>query len=227
MQTHEVADFVDEIQRTLTISPSLTSASAPHKLFEAYILMLILQAARNEGANIFYEDVFGNIPSEFAFRGGPSAIYSIARNYTHAIIEFNNKAPLEAHVNIYVAGKSGVFHECDVAVIDRTEGITCRQNRVMPRQTKLLLSAECKYYDGSLGLNLGRSFMGLTRDVRPSYGQVFFVTNSSHNSIQKLLAHHKENWQHEIRPSVNNNITRIRSLFQEVFKNFKQRSKSF
>lgn len=228
MPTTEVEDFVDELRRTLgpLITPNLTDASAPPKLFEAYILMLILQAAKNEGAvPIRYENVHGKSTNQFIFRGGPGYIYSATQDYTHAIIEFRGKPQLEAHINIRVSGKSKVLHECDVAVLDRAEAVTCRKNMVMPRQTKLLLAIECKYYqDSPLGLDLGRSFMGLVRDLSSKYSEIFFVTNTSHNPLQNLLAYHKENWQHEIRPSISNNTTRMRSLFQEAFKNFKQRT---
>jgi hypothetical protein len=37
------------------------------------------------------------------------------------VIAFPNCPELEAHVGIYVEGRSGVLNECDVAVLDRDE----------------------------------------------------------------------------------------------------------
>lgn len=58
-----------EIQNALgnAIIPSLTVADAAFDIFEAYILSLVIDAARAEGATVSYSDVFGNIPATFVF----------------------------------------------------------------------------------------------------------------------------------------------------------------
>ena len=225
MSRTEAESFVDEIERTLgsLITPSLTNASAPPKLFEAYILMLILQAAVKEQAQLTYESINNRSTTQFIFRGGPGYIYSNENDYTHAVITFANKPELEAHINIRVSGKSKVLHECDVAVLDRAEAKTCRAKRVMPRHSALMLAVECKYYASTLELGLGRNFMGLVRDIRHKHSEIHFVTNTTHEPIQTLLVYYAEKWQSEIRPTIPNNVDRLRSLFQEAFKNFKQR----
>src|SRR5689334_11022140 len=87
-----------------TISPSLTSASDTSDIFEAYVFSLILEAARIEGANVYFRDVNGNSPSTFIFRTSPGYIFSRAQPYTHAVIEFSGKPTLETHVGVRVSG---------------------------------------------------------------------------------------------------------------------------
>lgn len=66
-------DLLTEIRTTLgtSITPSLSSASAVSDIFEAYVLSLVIQAAEAEDAIISYQDVFGNVPTNFVFRTSP------------------------------------------------------------------------------------------------------------------------------------------------------------
>lgn len=220
-------DLIDSIRRTLgnAITPSLSSASAANDLFEAYILMLILQAARNEGANLSYQNVYGARPSQFIFRTSPGYIYSTTHPYTHTIIEFPNKPILEAHVGVMVSGKSGVLHECDVLVLHRTEAEACRQSSVIPRHSKVVLSVECKFYTANIPLGLARSFMGLVSDLSSgSQTCCFFVVNTGSTNVEKLLAHHNKFWEHQISPSFAVDVERLRNAFQNIFKNFKAKN---
>lgn len=126
-----------QIRSALTpLPPSLTNSSQGSDLFEAYILTLILQASRSEGATISYENVFGSAPNQFYFRTSPGHIYSTRHPYTHAVIDFGQRPPLEAHLGIRVSGRSQVLHECDVAVLDRSEAQECRQNRTEPNRDR-------------------------------------------------------------------------------------------
>ena len=61
------------------------------------------------------------------FRTSPRRIWSKLRPYTHAIIRFPNKLPLEAHLGIMVQGSSGALNKADVAVIPWSEGEWCRK----------------------------------------------------------------------------------------------------
>jgi hypothetical protein len=213
-----------EIQNALggAIIPSLTAADAASDIFEAYILSLVIGAARAEGATIEYRDVFGATPTTFVFRTSPGYIFSRTQPYTHAIIDFQNKPTLEAHVGVRVSGQSKVLHECDVAVLDQTEAETCRQNQVSPRSSKVLLAIECKFYSTNLPLGLARSFIGLESDL--SARDCYFVVNTSSASVEKLLASKRRHWEHQIIPSSTNTVSRLRSSFQTAFNNFKARS---
>jgi hypothetical protein len=135
-------DLLMQIQASLgsAISSSLSTASDTSDIFEAYVFSLAIEAARTEGASISYRDVLGGVPTTFVFRTSPGYIFSTTNPYTHAVILFTNKPPLEAHVGVRVVGKSGVLHECDVAVVEQVEAETCRRKA---STTTLLQSPDC------------------------------------------------------------------------------------
>lgn len=215
-----------------------TRAKVPD-IYEVYILTVVIKAARVEGAVISYRDANDNPTSKFAFRTGPGFIFPrdpACRKFTHAVVEFPGKDPLEAHVGIYVEGNSGVLHECDVSVIDLNEAQKCRLSvpaNVSPRARKVLLAAECKFYKSGLRLNLARSFVGLTADF--SGKPFYFVANTSSalatgtkrrprsESIEiflnkRLQAHQ---WQVAIVPTETRKVDRLQGSFEEMFKMYK------
>ncbi len=213
--------LLNEIQSILgsSISPSLSAASAGSDLFEGFVFCLAIQAAKTEGAAVYYSDVSGNIPKSFVFRTSPGYIYSQMHQYTHAVIIFPDKLPLETHIGVRVVGKSGVLHECDVAIIEQAEAEMCRQRKVPPRSSKVFVAMECKFYSTTLKLDLARSFIGLLSDISPK--ESVFVTNSSSSSVEKLLSARKKKWEHNVIPSSTNEVSRLQHLFQDAFKNYK------
>ena len=128
------------------VPPTLTSASAVSDLFEAYVFTLVVRAAQAEGATVSYLDVNGAAAQAFLFRISPGYICSKTHPYTHAVLAFPGREPLEAHVGVRVAGKSGVLHELDVCVLRQSEADTARQNQVHPRSAKVVIGVECKFY---------------------------------------------------------------------------------
>lgn len=216
-----IDDLLAEIQSVLgsSITSSLSTASNASDIFEAYVFCIVVEAAKTEGATILYRDVFWNIPTTFVFRTSPGYIFSTARPYTHAVLLFPDKPPLEAHVGVRVAGRSGVLHECDVAVIEQAEAETCRQRQVPPRSSKVLVGVECKFYSTPLQLHLARAFIGLTSDLSAS--QAVFVTNHSSQSAEKLLSARKKIWEHNLTPQSSLEVMRLRHKFQHAFQDFK------
>lgn len=216
-------DLLNEIANTFgsAISSSLTSASDTSDIFEAYVFSLVLEAAQTEGATITYRNVLGNTPTDFIFRTSPGYIFSTNRNYTHAVILFQNKAPLEAHIGVRVVGKSDVLHECDVAVIEQIEAEICRQRQVPPRSSKVLIAVECKFYSTPLQLHLARAFIGLTTDL--SAEKPIFVSNNSSDSLEKLLTGRGRDWEHNLIPSASVEVMRLRHKFQDAFQKYKAR----
>lgn len=204
------------------VSPSLTSASDTSDIFEAYIFSLILEAARVEGANIYFRNVNGSSPSTFVFRTSPGYIFSRTQPYTHAVIDFPGKPMLETHVGVRVSGSSGVLHECDVAVLYQAEAETCRYNEVSPRSSKVIMAVECKYYANSIPLGLARSFLGL--DVDMSSQDCFFVVNTSSTSAEKLLAKKNKSYGCNVVPSSIVDVNRLKSSFQSSFTKYKARN---
>lgn len=213
-------NLLQEIEAAISnvIGPRVASYQSASDLFEAYAFSIVLAAARTEGANIAYSDVFGRPAQNLVFRSGPGHIYSRVQPYTHAVISFPGKDPLEAHIGVRVVGKSRVLHECDVAVIEQPEADTCRLQRVPPRSNKILFAVECKFYSTELKLIMGRAFIGLTTDL--SAKKTFFVTNTSSDSIERLLTERKRDWERNVVPASTLEVGRLRSDFQHCFRDY-------
>ena len=93
-----------------------------------------------------------------------------------------------------------------------------------PRSARVRIAVEAKYYTTALGLQLGRSFLGLVRDL--SADNVFFVFNHESESVERLLAHKKQQWEHNIIPGNDVPVDRFRNTFQVAFKNYKARTRT-
>ena len=215
--------MISEITSVLgtAISSAPVAASALPDVFEAYVLTLLIRAARDEGATVSFKDCSYKPATSLTLRTSPGYIYSKANNYTHCLIEFNGRPALEAHTGIKVAGKSGVLHEFDVALLDRAEAENCRLNSVSPRSSRILVGVECKFYTSALQLHLARGFVGLVADI--STESPFFVSNTSSTSVDKLLSHRVKNgWERDISPTCKNSeVERLVYAFRNSFKNYK------
>jgi hypothetical protein len=214
-----------EIQVALgqAVVPSLTVASATDDLYEAYLFCLALRAADDEGASIKLQCRNGGVPTPFIFRTSPGHLGSHRHNYGYAEISFRRCPVLEAHVSVRVSGHSHVLHECDISVLLQDEADICRRgpDLVAPRSSKLVIAIEAKYYTRDVPLHLGRGFLGLTRDL--STDKVFFVANREGRSVEKLLAHKKQLWEHNINPTEPKAVARFKNALQTAFKDYKAR----
>jgi hypothetical protein len=183
------ADLLREVRRLLpnAITPALSPSSKGNDLFEAFLFILVLDAARSMGATASYEDPRGTPTRALTLRTSPGRIYTTSPAYTHAVLAFDGADPLEAHVGIYVAGRSTVAHECDVAVIDKAEAQRARAQGVHPRSSKARFTVEAKFYATPLGIALAREFTGLRSDL--SAQTSLFVTNTTAESVARLLSH--------------------------------------
>lgn len=200
------------------MSPTLSTASAAADIFEAYVWALVIEGARQEGANVGFRNSQGAVVSSFVFRTSPGAIYS-SSPYTFARVDFAGLPALEAHQGIYVAGRSRVSHECDVAVLHKSEADTCRQAQVHPRAYRVLLAVECKFYSTNLGIDLARSFLGLTEEIFQH--DRYFVSNASSDSLKKMLTSHHRYWENGVTPLNTRIEDRLRRYFETTFKHFK------
>lgn len=218
MTVHQ--ELIDAIEVIISQGASLGYAqpAAANDVYENYVWALCLEAARRQGAAISYETVTSNATNNLCFRTSPGSIYSTAHDYTHACLDFIRCPRLEAHVGIRVAGRSGVLHECDVAVLFKEESELCRAEQVHPRASRILIAAECKFYTSAIQLHLGRSFLGLTSDINKKLR--YFVTNANSASVTKLIAHHDGEWECSVLPNTTEAEDLLHS-FSRGFKNFK------
>ena len=202
---------------------NLDSASDASDVFEAYVFSLVIRAARAEGARISYRDPTDSPCGDIVFRTSPGYLYSDTKPYTFAVIDFPDADPLEAHLGVRISGRSEVLHEFDVSVISRTEGSTCRNGRTHPRQAKMVLGIECKFYTTAIGLGLARAFMGLTADV--TIADKFFVANTDSPRVEKLLTKSKRDWASNLTPRLPDQVGMFTSQIRQVFVRYKSGSR--
>ena len=169
------------------VTPALSPSSKGNDLFEAYLFAVIIDAGESLGATVSFEDSNEVATNQLTLRTSPGRIYSTIPNYTHAVLSFTNVDPLEVHVGVFVNGRSGVPHECDVAVIDRAEAIRSRHQNVNPRSAKARFTVEAKFYTSPVGIALGREFAGLWSDLSASLSA--FATNNNGENVARLLSH--------------------------------------
>lgn len=201
------------------VSANLSAASAGNDLYEAYVWTIVLDAAEREGATIRLLTRSGNLATHFHFRTSPTSIFSTLHDYCHAELHFPRAPALEAHVGIYVSGKSKVIHECDVAVLNHDEANTCRDRNVHPRASKVLLAIECKYYlSSSLGVDLGRSFLGLIDDIYKN--RRIFVSTQNTGTVDKLFSRHNQEFEIGLSPLTPDEEVRLRGSFEKIFRNY-------
>ena len=220
--------LLDEIRQALgqAVSPSLTTQSGVSDIYEAYVFVVLLQAARAEGAQVGFCSIQGGAANQFVFRTSPGYLNSRRQNYGYAEIRFPRCPTLETHLGVRVAGQSNVLHECDVSVLDQAEAELCRRpvRTVAPRSARVRVAVEAKYYTTALSLQLGRAFLGLTRDL--SADNVFLVFNREAESVERLLANKKQQWEHRVVPESDVAVNRLRSAFQIAFRNYKARTRT-
>ncbi|MDN7542746.1 hypothetical protein [Burkholderia cenocepacia] len=215
-----LADLKNAYNKLLAKHAPVASSAQANDAFEVYALSLVLRAARDEGANINFESTSGIFnPSPLRFRTSPGRIFSVAQDYSHATVSFPDGLSFEAHIGVYVEGLAGVLHECDVLVVDASEGEFCRRNRVHPKKSSIVLTAECKFYTGKLGIDLGRQFIGVTTDLG-SEGR-FFLSNADGKSVDRVLAHHKRQRFFNLTPLDPDAENQVVALFRSTFRNLR------
>lgn len=223
-------DLIQEIENNLNsaLIPSYKNKANTCDVFEAFVFSIIIQAAVEEGAKlpIRWEDTNGVSVSSITFRRSPGYINSKADRYTHAVLDFPNADPLEVHLGIYAIGGANIPQECDIAVVKKSEAEKCRRivnGNVSIKSAHVLVGVECKCYESSkISLGLGRSFLGLVKDFS-SKGRYFFVFNNTYKSVEKLLSHHNQEWEHNLRPTSTKEVERLRNKFQSQFQQYKAR----
>lgn len=192
-----------EIQAALVQArTSRIEQSKLHDLFEAYVLVGLVGAARDEGWTVSLLDMWEQPASEALFRKSPGNIYETpgSQNFTHFVFEKSGVPTLEAHIGIKVTGKSDIEHECDVALLPQDTARSCRLHRVHPRSTRLLFAAECKFLTSRVPLHYGRGFVGLATELSSRYGKCHFVVNTTSRSVMKMLSRQKRECHEGVRP---------------------------
>jgi hypothetical protein len=143
-------------------------ATAGDDLYEAYLLALLLIAARREGYRVDIQDTNGRPPAIFVLRRSPGRLCSpgsATEPFCHAVLTAPDKPGLEAHTGVAVIGRSKVAHEADLLLLPAGEADRCRALRIDPPSRGTLLVVEGKYYKRPIGLDIAREFLGLCSDL--------------------------------------------------------------
>lgn len=211
-------DLLAAVASGLSVATSLgyDSQSAAHDLYEAYVLTLLLEAARGDSWNWVLRDQSCNITKHAVFRKGPGRLPT--GNFTHALLTRPDKQSLEAHIGVKVRGKSNISHEFDLLVLPSSAAQACRTSGADPTWQTVRGHAEAKYYAGDLPLPLGRAAVGLERDCSLS-GKSVVVTNQNGPTVEQLVTHYGIAFRFLIKPSNSAGLYYARLLFREILRN--------
>lgn len=240
-----VQRLVGSVQNRLgiAVAQGYVSAASKDDAYELYILSLLVEAALQEGsAPPRYLDRDGRPTTSPLFRRGPGELHVESPLYTHVVLRFPDKPPLEVHLGVMVAGKTPavISHEFDIAVIPADEADRCRRpdqpdrrraaqatrrrSRKHPQSSKVMLMVECKFYPGrSAGLGLARAFRGLVADI--STEDCFFVSTQISSEAETFIGKFSRQIGNGVLPPSNAAlVSRLKDKFRSVFEQYKRMS---
>jgi hypothetical protein len=192
-------ELIAAVERTLAaLERTYRGGATESDLYEASLLSVVVQAGRDAGGTALMTNDGVRPAAELRFRRSPGNLWS--GNFTYAVISFPNTVKrLEAHLGVYVAGASGVAHECDVALLDQIEADRSRAGGVHPRRRGLVASVEAKHYVASPGIDVGRGFLGLAAELGQRRCCLSFPAKSS-SSLAALIARRPSECFDELTP---------------------------
>ena len=136
------------------------------RAYEVYVLSLCVEAVRRAGGTAVLAGIkTGANPSPVVFRGAPGSMASMNQNFAFVDCGLKGKQ-FEIHVDVEYEGTSGALHEIDVSVCSKEHANAVRSTNGTPKTdgNKLLVALECKFYESTPGVTLGRTFVGLVSD---------------------------------------------------------------
>lgn len=186
----ELQSAITNLTNNLSLpGPFMLRRNAADAAYEAYVFMLVLRAIVQAGGQASLRSINSTTaaPATFVFRGSPGAIYSQAYDYGYAACTFNGQE-FEVHVDVLFFGNSRVLHEIDVSILDSAEAVRCRDRGQHPTAGKTYAAFECKFYSGTPGTFLIRTFEGLAVDM----GRLAICRFVS-NAISQMIARYCTN----------------------------------
>jgi hypothetical protein len=197
-----------------SLAPVYKDAADESDLYEAALLTIAVEAARLAGGQDLLTNDGVSPASPIMFRRGPGNLWS--PGFTFASVGFPDAGKrLEIHLGVYVAGASGVAHECDVALVDGVECDRSRAALIHPRRTRVIAAIEAKHYLASPGIDIGREFLGLGSELGPARSALAFPASASH-SLESLLAKKPSECFDEVEPGSSAGQRLSRHLEQRI-----------
>lgn len=220
------ASLLAAVQAALGSAVTLGYASTvkAHDVYEAYVLTLLLEAARDTGWLLDLRDTTGAMTSKALFRLGPGRLASGL--FTHVHMTRAGNQDLEVHLGVKVSGKSArkvskptacghLLHEFDLLVLPATVAARCRRANADPAYTDVVLHAETKFYTGNLTLPLGRAAVGMAVECDLA-DKSLLVTNRIGFAVQDLVEHHDVTFRFCIQPSNPTGEYHLRRRFELI-----------
>jgi hypothetical protein len=139
------------------------------RAYEAYVFSLCCEAVRRAGGTVQLMGIrSGSSPNPVVFRGAPGSMASQNQDFAYASCSLNQKR-FELHLDVEYQGTSGALHEIDVSMCDENHATAVRTTSSTPKAmgNKLLMAFECKFYESTPAVSLGRTFVGLISDCGP------------------------------------------------------------
>ncbi|WP_213956733.1 MULTISPECIES: hypothetical protein [unclassified Variovorax] len=164
----ELANLKTQIEKLLNLSAAKQllqlNSNTCDRAYEAYVFALCCDAVKRAGGKIELIGIkSGSNPSPVVFRGAPGSMSSRAQNYVYADGSLGSKR-FEIHVDVEYQGTSGALHELDVSFCEKVHAEAVRNSFGTPSAPKLHVALECKFYEATPGVSLGRTFVGLVAD---------------------------------------------------------------
>lgn len=206
MENVLLSEIQTELRRCAAKAPALKARARVDKIYEVYVLSLVMQAVSSLGAQCEVRDHRDNRTSVLSVRLAPGLIYSPTTSPGYVWVSYNGNE-YELHNGIRVLGMSRVLHELDVSVVKRDEATKCRANRVDPLHSRFLFLAECKFYGSRLPLHLGREYLGLIKDFRVNIRTL--ISNSESDDMHTLITKHRGKENFDVSPHYQANAHRF------------------
>lgn len=184
IDSDKLIESIDKILTNKSVVNNLKLKNNPYYvLYEGYVFSLVLKAIDELDVdfNILGETSKSDF-NEVIFRGSPGKMHSQSKDFTYVEFSLNEKK-FELHLGVIYLGESEALHEIDVSIYEKEKEIVTEdfERNKIPTQEKLKAAIECKCYKNSLGVVLGRTFVGLVDDFNELKIKAF-VSNSRSNS---------------------------------------------
>jgi hypothetical protein len=193
-------DWVAVIESAIgPIAKAYREGAKESDLYEAALFTVAVDAARAAGGEPLVTDDGSSRSTQMIFRRAPGHLSSKDR-FTYAVVKFpRTDRRLEIHLGVLVIGRSGVTHECDIAIMDHRAAERSRLRPADPRWTSLVAAVEAKHYCTVPDLGIGRSFLGLGAEIKRSNCTIAFSGPGS-VSISRLIRRHPSEYFEKLVP---------------------------
>jgi hypothetical protein len=218
----------------LALDPAYSNRAATNDLYEVFNFCLVTKGAEDAAGTVNFVDGDENRVTALCF---PTAPHYISRGpYTHALIEFNGKLPLEAHIGIYVSASSLDPMECDVCVIHKSEAdffrnfssraVRNRGTRRGPDGLKVLIAIECKYWENDLNSLVSYACIGRFGSLPAKHRHIVAATTSKSAGRKILEKRRYHVWMPEILPAKAPSVRRFQGLLADEFTDYQAESRN-